>query len=126
MSNEIPAGTVQITQVLPPRDTYSLRDHLLLGFGKREQLRRWLIANHVRVAPDGHELRFSREEYLAGMGRASRLLALAPRAKRPRTAPANTVAPTPMPPAAAPAKPAPDPLADYLPPGLRLRPSGTR
>lgn len=125
MSTETTAP-VQITQVLPPRDAYALADHEALGFAKREQLRRFLLAHHVPVVVDGHELRFTRADFLAGMARGARLLALAPRAKRPSTAAANAVAPLPTPAATAPAKPVADPFAELLPPGLRLRPSGTR
>lgn len=48
MSND-PTAPIQITQVLPPRDTYSLDDHLVLGFAKREQLRAFLTKHRIDV-----------------------------------------------------------------------------
>lgn len=65
---------VQITQVLPPRDAYSLADHEALGFAKREMLRRFLVSHHVPVVVDGKELRFTRADFLGAMLRGARVL----------------------------------------------------
>lgn len=81
------ADVVQITQVLPPRDALSLDDHELLGFAKREHLRRFLLAHHVPVVADGKNLRFQRADFLAGMDRGKRVLATARRTTAVRVRP---------------------------------------
>lgn len=73
--------TIKVVRHEAPRDALSLADHALLGFEKREQLRRFLGAHHVPVVADGKTLRFTRADFLAAMARGARVLPA--RAKRP-------------------------------------------
>lgn len=76
--------SIQITQVLPPRDMLSLADYKELGFASRAQLRRWLVSHHVPVDPDGNTLRFSRDALLAGLARGSRVLPTKQKTRAPK------------------------------------------